>query len=100
MEENPLDPEIVSFLDAVWARYKNADALRLDQLIARRGVDEDAVCDRDQSEVTLHAMRRMFAAGGRGKNRSGIVGPTLAETATGRKVTITRWNPARKKPAG
>ena len=99
MEESPLDPEIVSFLDVVWARYKSADALRLDQLIAKRGIDEEAVCNRDQSEVTLLAMQRMFSAGRTGKNRNTIVGPTLAETATGRKVTITRWNPSRKNPA-
>jgi uncharacterized phage-associated protein len=98
-EEAPLDPEIVKFLTAVWTRYKNADALRLDQLIARRGADEDAVCNRDQSEVTLLAMQRMFGAGAGKKNKNKITGPTLAETATGRKVTITKWSPARKKTA-
>lgn len=99
IEENPLDPEIVKFLAAVWARYKNADALRLDQLIVRRGADEAAVCNRDQSEVTLLAMQRMFGKGGGGKNKNKIIGPTLAETATGRKVTITKWTPVRKKTA-
>ena len=98
--ESEIVPEIVKFLVAVWDRYKNADALRLDQLIARRGADEEAVCNRDQSEVTLLAMERMFGAGGSGKSKSKITGPTLAETATGRKVTITKWTPARKKTAG
>ena len=97
VEENPLDPEIVKFLGAVWTRYKNADALRLDQLIARWGVDEEAVCNRDQSEVTLVAMQRMFGAGRSKNTKNDMVGPTVAETATGRKVTITKWTPARKK---
>ena len=97
MVGSPLDPAIVTFLGAVWTRYKNADALRLDQLIARRGVDEEAVCNRDQSEVTLVVMQRMFGTGHSGKNRNKISGPTVAETATGRKVTITKWTPARKK---
>ena len=99
IEESPLAPEILKFLSAVWGRYKNADALRLDQLIARRGVNEEAVCNRDQSEITLLAMQRMFGAGKGGKNKNKIVGPTLAETASGRKVTITKWSPVRKKTA-
>lgn len=99
-EESPLDPEVVTFLKAVWRRYRNADALRLDQMIANRGADEEAVCNRDLSEVSLLAMQRMFGAERSGKRKSGILGPTQAETATGRKVTITRWTPARKKPTG
>lgn len=99
-EENLLDAEIVKFLDAIWGRYKNGDALRLDQVIARRGAAEEAVCNRDQSEVTLLAMQRMFGPGKGGSNKNKITGPTLAETATGRKVTITKWTPIRKKTAG
>ena len=95
IEETPPSAVIAKFLDAIWARYKNADALRLDQLIARRGVDEQAVSDRDRSEVTLQAMQRMFASGDGTKKK--INTPTQAETATGRKVTITKWTPARKK---
>jgi uncharacterized phage-associated protein len=100
MQENPLAPDVLKFLEAVWNRYKYSDALRLDQLIVRRGIDEVSVCNRDQSEVTLTAMQRMFGAGSSQKNKNRIVGPTLAETATGRKVTITKWSPARKKTAG
>ena len=99
MEEAPLDQDVVQFLEAIWARYKFTDALRLDQLIARKGAGEEAVAERDQSEVTLHAMQRMFGAGGGAKSQNKIVGPTLAETATGRKVTITKWSPTRKKTA-
>ena len=95
IEEKLLTAEIAKFLDAVWGRYRNADALRLDQLIARRGIDEKAVSDRDRSEVTLHAMQRMFGSGNGTKNK--VTAPTLAETATGRKVTITKWTPARQK---
>ncbi len=97
--ENELGPEIVKFLVSVWGRYKNADALRLDQLITRRGADEEAVCNRDQSEVTLLAMQRMFGAGNSGKNKNKITGPKLAETASGRKVTITNWTPDSKNKA-
>ena len=97
IDGSPLDSDIVTFLGAVWTRYRNADALRLDQLIARRGIDEEAVCNRDKSEVTLIAMQRMFGAGRSEINKNNMVGPTLAETATGRKVTITKWTPARKK---
>jgi uncharacterized phage-associated protein len=104
IEEIPLDYDVVKFLDAIWAGYKNADALRLDQVIARRGVDEEAVCNRDLSEVTLVAMQRMFgtqgSAGMQGSVKSTITGPTLAETATGRKVTITKWSPGLKKTSG
>jgi uncharacterized phage-associated protein len=98
MEASPLDTEIVKFLGAVWNRYKNADALRLDQLIARRGANEEAIRNRDQSQVTLLAMQRMFSADRGGNSQNGTVGPTLAETASGRKVTITKWTPTRKKP--
>lgn len=95
-----LEPETIKFLTAVWGRYKHADALRLDQLIARRGIDEDAVCNRDHSEVTLLAMQRMFGGGIAGAGKNGLAGPKLAETASGRKVTITKWTPVRKKTTG
>lgn len=96
-DQSPLAPEIVTFLAAVWKRYGSADALRLDQLIARRGAHEEAVYNRDQSEVTLFAMQRMFGAGRGGINKNKVLGPTQAETATGRKVTITKWTPTSKK---
>ena len=96
-DESPLDAEVVTFLKAVWRRYGNADALRLDQMIANRGADVEAVRNRDLSEVSLSAMQRMFGADRRRQSKPGIVGPTQAETATGRKVTITRWTPARRK---
>lgn len=98
MEPSQLDAEIVRFLSAVWGRYKQTDALRLDQLIARRGIEEEAVCNRDGSEITRLAMQRMFGGGGGAK--AGAPGPKLAETASGRKVTITKWAPNRKKTAG
>lgn len=98
-EQNPLPPEVVKFLNAVWKRYRNADALRLDQLIARQGADEDAVFNRDQSEVTLAAMCRMFARERRGNKKNSPAVPALAKTASGRQVTITRWFPTRKKTA-
>ena len=95
IEKTPPSAVIAKFLDAIWTRYKNADALRLDQLIARRGIDEQAVSDRDRSEVTSQVTKRMFGSGNGTENK--ITTPTLAETATGRKVTITKWTPARKK---
>lgn len=97
MDANDLDAEIINYLTAVWSRYKRTDALRLDQLIARRGMDEEAVCNRDGAEITLLAMQRMF---GGGPANSCAPGPKLAETASGRKVTITKWSPNRKKTAG
>ena len=97
LEANELGPEIVKFLTAVWSRYRRTDALRLDQLIARRGMDEEAVCNRDFTEITLSAMQRMFGGGGTANNSA--PGPKLAETASGRKVTVTKWSPNRKKTA-
>ena len=92
VSEKPLDEEITVFLDAVWRRYRNADALRLDQLISKQGVEEDAICDRDNSEITIAAMQRMFGKS-EDKPRNG---PAVAETQTGRKVTLQKWMPKRR----
>ena len=92
VSEKPLDDEIVVFLDAVWRRYREADALRLDQLISKQGVAEEAVCDRDNSEITIAAMQRMFAHTEE-KPRNG---PAVAETHTGRQVTLQKWMPKRR----
>lgn len=89
--QTPLGEEIVVFLEAVWRRYRDADTLRLDQIIGRRGAHEEPVRRRDRSEVSLEAMRRMF-----GGNRQKRSGPKVARTFTGREVTVTRWSPARK----
>lgn len=91
----PLGEEVLVFLEAVWRRYRDSDALRLDQIIARRGASEESVRRRDRSEVPLEAMRRMF---GRNRGRRGD-GPKVARTFTGREVTVTRWAPARKTTA-
>lgn len=88
----PLPEEVVVFLGAVWRRYRDADALRLDQIVARRGAGEEAIRRRNRSEVTLDAMRRMF----RRDRGSPGGGPRVARTFSGREVTITAWSPARK----
>lgn len=90
--QTPLGEEIIVFLEAVWRRYRDSDALRLDQIIARRGAHEEAVRRRDRSEVSLGAMRRMFG----GDRQKRAAGPKIARTFTGREVTVTRWSPARK----
>ena len=92
VSEKPLDDEILMFLDAVWRRYRNADALRLDQLISKQGVAEDAICDRDNAEITIAAMQRMFGKG----DKKPLSGPKIAETQTGRKVTLQKWMPKRR----
>lgn len=91
--QTPLDEEILVFLEAVWRRYRDADALRLDQIVGRLGAGEEAVSRRDGSVVDIDAMRRMF--GGR-KKRKPPSGETLSRTHNGREVRVTRWNPARK----
>jgi uncharacterized phage-associated protein len=95
VSEKPLEDNIVAFLSAVWRRYRDADALRLDQLISRQGANEDAICARDCSEVTIAAMQRMFSRGG---EKPGAV-PAEAQTHTGRKVTLQKWTPKRRLTA-
>lgn len=92
VSEKPLDDDIVVFLNAVWRRYRHADALRLDQLISKQGVAEDAICDRDNGEITIAAMQRMF---GKGQAKPSQ-GPAIAETQTGRKVVLQKWMPKRR----
>ena len=91
----PLPEEVVAFLGAVWRRYRDADALRLDQIIARHGANEEPVRRRNRSEVSLEAMRRMFGRPGEGRT----AGPRVVRTFSGREVTITAWCPTRKTPA-
>jgi len=95
VSEKPLEDDIVVFLDAVWRRYRNADALRLDQLVSRQGVAEDAIADREGGEITIAAMQRMFCKGVTKSNN----GPAVAETHTGRKVTLQKWSPKRRLTA-
>ena len=92
--EGDLDDEILIFLEAIWRRYNESDALGLDRLISQQGAAEPAIRSRDKSEVGLAAMQRMFAR--RGNERAGINGPVIAKTATGREVTVTKWTPKRK----
>ena len=95
VSEKPLEKEITQFLNAVWRRYRTADALRLDQLITRQGVGEDAICDRDNGEITIAAMQRMFGKPDGSPSRR----PAVAETQTGRKVTLQKWMPRRRLTA-
>jgi uncharacterized phage-associated protein len=90
--QTPLPEEVQTFLGAIWRRYRDADALRLDQIIARQGANEEAVTRRNRSEITIEAMRRMFGRDGTSRND----GPKVARTYYGREVTVTRWTPARK----
>jgi uncharacterized phage-associated protein len=117
----PLDEAVVVFLDAIWRRYHNDDALRLEQKISRAGTNEKAVQLRKGAEITSAAMRRMFAtvdagskvrktvdqkakvlprevmtkvAGPESGPQSGA--PRVMTLYTGREVTVTSWAPARK----
>ena len=117
----PLDEAVVVFLDAVWRRYHNDDALRLEQKISRAGTNEKAVQLRRGAEITTAAMRRMFgpsdavskvrktvdqkekivprqivtkSAGPESEPLS--AGPRVMTSHTGRKVTVTSWAPVRK----
>lgn len=112
----PLPDSVTAFLDAIWRRYRTADALRLDQVIASHGKTEPAIRRRDGAEVTLAAMRRMFGAdvgagapaeGGRRKAapseadadelRPPVANqPKVMRLHTGRKVTVKKWMPAKK----
>ena len=67
----PLDEEIMVFLEAVWRRYRDADALKLDQVISRLGASEEAVQRRDGSTIDAAAMCRMFGGRKKGKAPSG-----------------------------
>lgn len=117
----PLDEPIVVFLDAVWRRYHNDDALRLEQKISRAGTNEKAVQLRNGAEITTAAMRRMFGAAktvnkvpkkinqkqqvlppqivtnvAAPESGPEITGPRVMTSHTGRKVTVTSWAPVRK----
>ena len=95
----PLGDSVVAFLDAIWRRYRNADALRLDQVIASHGRTEPAIQRRDGSEVTLAAMRRMFGAAvqsGTAAQKPAGNQPKVMRLHTGRKVSVKKWVPARK----
>lgn len=87
--ETPPGREVLVFLDAIWRRYGDADALRLDQLIARRGEGEEAVRRRDGSEIDLAAMRRMFSADSVARQGP----PRTLRSHTGRPVTVRKWVP-------
>ena len=89
----PLPDTVVAFVDAVWRRYRTADPLRLDQVIASHGKAEAAIQRRDGSEVTLAAMRRMFGTDEQAPTASQ---PKVMRLHTGRKVTVKKWMPARK----
>lgn len=90
--EKPIDDKVKAFLDVVWRRYRDADALRLDQLVSRHGVAEEAISDRDCGEITIAAMQRMFGK----PDEIPRKGPSVAETHTGRKVTLQKWTPKRR----
>lgn len=106
--EFPLDEAVLVFLDAVWRRYRNADALRLEQIVARAGAEEKAVQARSGAEITTAAMCRMFGEAPPGAQRSGppaqqpqksrkkAAGPRIMTSHTGKKVTVTAWQPKRK----
>jgi len=89
----PLADTVVAFLDAIWRRYRTADALRLDQVIVSHGKPEGAIQRRDGSEITLAAMRRMFGTEPQAPSASQ---PKVMRLHTGRKVTVKKWTPARK----
>lgn len=91
--QSPIEEEVIVFLEAVWRRYRDADALRLDQIISRKGAAEEAIASRDGRPVDIEAMRRMFGATKGGKPSSG---PKTARTYNGREVTVTRWSPKRR----
>lgn len=117
----PLDEAIAVFLDAVWRRYHNDDALRLEQKISRAGAKEKAVQLRKGAEITTAAMRRMFGAANAvskvpkkvaqkqqvllpqvvtktetPESEPEITGPRVMTSHTGRKVRVTSWAPVRK----
>jgi uncharacterized phage-associated protein len=92
----PIGEAELAFLDAVWRRYRTADALRLDQVIASHGQGEPAIQRRDGSEITLAAMRRMFGADRKTGRSAPASAPRVMRSHTGRKVTVKKWTPARK----
>jgi len=93
--ETPLGDEVLVFLDAVWRRYADADALRLDQIVAKRGAAEEAIRRRDGSEIGIDAMRRMFAK----QPGERAEAPRTLRSHTGRAVTVQKWVPGQKSPA-
>lgn len=93
----PLADNVMGFLDAIWRRYRTADALRLDQVIAKHGKAEAPIQRRDGSEITLAAMRRMFGLPDAATPAGPTAGqPKVMRLHTGRKVTVKKWTPARK----
>lgn len=90
----PLSDTVTAFLDAIWRRYRTADPLRLDHVIASHGKAEGAIQRRDGSEVTLAAMRRMFSFDENAPPSA--TQPKVMRLHTGKKVTVKKWTPARK----
>lgn len=94
--ESPIAETEIAFLDAIWRRYRTADALRLDQVIAKCGRNEPAIQRRDGSEITLAAMRRMFGRDPKGTRGAAANTPRVLRSHTGRSVTVKKWVPPRK----
>ncbi|MPY69241.1 MAG: hypothetical protein GEU92_04045 [Alphaproteobacteria bacterium] len=105
--QTQLSAPVTRFLEAIWRRYADCDALRLDQIVARRGAAETAIQNRDGSEITLAAMVRMFsreaAAGSTAPPAASATPapyvPQVLRTHTGRPVTVQKWAPGKKAPA-
>jgi len=95
--ETPIDEAVKVFLDAIWRRYRNDDALRLEQIVSRAGKGEAAIEACDGSEITLPMMRRMFGTAPKKKKPAG---PRTMTTQTGKKVTVTSWQPKRRLNTG
>ncbi len=93
--ESELDEFVLTFLDAIWRRYAMMDAMRLDQVIARRGKGEPVIERRDGSEIGPAAMRRMFATGGGGELAPA---PKVLRSHTGKPLAVKKWMPTRKTP--
>ena len=92
LTEKTLSSDAATFLDAVWLRYGSKDVEWLDEMISDYGKDELVIRKREEDEIPIAAMARIFA-----KPAESMVEParTLRSQA-GRAVAVEKWLPGGK----
>lgn len=89
----PLPEEADVFLDRIWDFYGGASPDQLQRIIDECGGGGKVLADKDGSEITREAMRRMFAKRNLGPSKDIRVMRTQGEMP----ITVERWIPGQSK---
>ena len=95
-----LQPEVASFLDAIWRRFGHMTTDKMIKMTKSTGAYKKAKSRGHRAEILLNEMRASFVHAENTPGINQVVKPKLYRTQSGKNVTVQKWVPGTKPASG